>query len=180
MLAHGAPNLKTSTRFYDLNNHLYHYTNPMTNEQIQAAIPHRAPMLLIDKVVSQTDTTISCRKTFRDDEFFFQGHYPDHPIVPGVILCEVGMQAGAILLSDVIQANADDESGNELSGKVPVATRLNNVKFKKIVKPGDTVEVEVTLTDQVQVAYFLTAKITVEGKLATRFDFACTIADPLA
>jgi 3-hydroxyacyl-[acyl-carrier-protein] dehydratase len=95
-------------------------------------------------------------------------------------LCEVGMQAGAILLSDVIQANADDESGNELSGKVPVATRLNNVKFKKIVKPGDTVEVEVTLTDQVQVAYFLTAKITVEGKLATRFDFACTIADPLA
>lgn len=150
----------------------------MTTEQILAAIPHRAPMLLIDEVLSQTDTTISCKKTFRDDEFFFQGHYPNQPIVPGVILCEVGMQAGAILLADVIQAARRIEAGDALRGKVPVATRLNNVKFKKIVKPGDTVEVEVTLTDQVQVAYFLTAKVTVDGKLATRFDFACTIADP--
>ena len=150
----------------------------MTIEQIQAAIPHRAPMLLIDEVVSQTDTTISCKKTFRDDEFFFQGHYPGQPIVPGVILCEVGMQAGAVLLAEIIRAATRVESGDELSGKVPVATRLNNVKFKKIVKPGDTVEIEVTLTDQVQVAYFLTARLTVDGKLATRFDFACTIADP--
>jgi len=150
----------------------------MTIEQIQAAIPHRAPMLLIDEVVSQTETTIRCKKTFRDDEFFFQGHYPNQPIVPGVILCEVGMQAGAVLLSDIIQAVRGIEADNELSAKVPVATRLNNVKFKKIVKPGDTVEVAVTLTEQVQVAYFLTAKVTVDGKLATRFDFACTIADP--
>ena len=152
--------------------------NPMTIEQIQTAIPHRAPMLLIDEVVSQTDTTINCKKAFRSDEFFFQGHYPNQPIVPGVILCEIGMQAGAILLADITRTAIEAEGGNALSGKVPVATRLNNVKFKKIVKPGDTVEVEVTLTDQVQVAYFLTAKVTVEGKLATRFDFACTIADP--
>jgi 3-hydroxyacyl-[acyl-carrier-protein] dehydratase len=88
------------------------------------------------------------------------------------------MQAGAVLLANIIRTAAGVEVGDELSGKVPVATRLNNVKFKKIVKPGDTVEVEVTLTDLVQVAYFLTAKVTVEGKLATRFDFACTIADP--
>ena len=115
----------------------------MTLEQIHAAIPHRAPMLLIDEVVSQTDTTISCKKTFRDDEFFFQGHYPGQPIVPGVILCEVGMQAGAVLLAEIIKAAAGVDSGDELSGKVPVATRLNNVKFKKIVKPGDTVEIEV-------------------------------------
>ena len=171
-----ARDFKTLKRCFDLNNHFT--TNPMTIKQIQAAIPHRAPMLLIDEVVSQTDTTISCKKTFRDDEFFFQGHYPHQPIVPGVILCEVGMQAGAVLLADIIQAAVGVEIGNKLSGKVPVATRLNNVKFKRIVKPGDTVEVEVTLTDQVQVAYFLTAKVTVEGKLATRFDFACTIADP--
>ena len=150
----------------------------MNIEQIQAAIPHRAPMLLIDEVISQTDTTINCKKTFHDDEFFFQGHYPSQPIVPGVILCEVGMQAGAILLSDIIRTAGGIAADNQLHAKVPVATRLNNVKFKKIVKPGDTVEVEVTLTDQVQVAYFLTAKVTVEGKLATRFDFACTITDP--
>lgn len=150
----------------------------MTIEQIQTAIPHRGPMLLVDEVVAQTATTISCKKTFREDEFFFQGHYPGQPIVPGVILCEIGMQAGAVLLAEIIQDAVGIESSDELRGKVPVATRLNNVKFKKIVKPGDTVEIEVTLTDQIQVAYFLTARITVAGKLATRFDFACTIADP--
>jgi 3-hydroxyacyl-[acyl-carrier-protein] dehydratase len=177
MFLYGSRNPKHLNRFFDLNNHTYPWLH-MTIEQIQAAIPHRAPMLLIDKVISQTDTTIICKKTFRRDEFFFQGHYPNQPIVPGVILCEVGMQAGAVLLADIIQPASAVETNDKLSDKVPVATRLNNVKFKKIVKPGDTVEVEVTLTDHIQVAYFLSAKVTVNGRLATRFDFACTIADP--
>ena len=52
-------------------------------------------MLLLDEIVEQTQDSIICRKTFRENEFFFQGHYPDFPIVPGVILCESAMQAGA-------------------------------------------------------------------------------------
>jgi 3-hydroxyacyl-[acyl-carrier-protein] dehydratase len=70
----------------------------MTRSAIEAAIPHRAPMLLLDEIVQQSDKHILCRKTFTGDEFFFQGHYPDYPLVPGVILCETGMQAGAVLL----------------------------------------------------------------------------------
>jgi len=140
----------------------------MSQEAIRAAIPHRPPMLLVDEIVEQTETTILCRKTFRAEEFFFQGHYPHEPIVPGVILCEASMQAGAILLSQFVQAGTG----------VPVATRLNDVKFKRIIQPGDTVELDVTLNERLADAFFLTAKVKCEGKLAARLDFACTVATP--
>ena len=122
-------------------------------------------MLLVDEIIEQTEMSILCRKTFRADEFFFQGHYPDQPIVPGVILCEASMQAGAILLSQFVQ---------EGDG-VPVATRLNDVKFKRMIHPGDTVELHITLNERFANAFFLTAKVKCEGKLATRMDFACTM-----
>ncbi len=63
-------------------------------------------------------------------------------------------------------------------GFVPVATRLDGVKFKQMVRPGDTIEVEVQLNDVVSTAYFMTGKISVNGKLAARLDFACSIAKP--
>ena len=139
----------------------------MSLEQIHAAIPHRPPMLLVDEILEQHDRRIVCRKTFHQEEFFFQGHYPDFAVVPGVILCECGMQAGAILLSKFIQQN---------TGGVPVATRLGDVKFKRMVRPGDTVQMEVELVEQIASAFFLKAKVDCEGKTAARFEFACTIA----
>ena len=145
----------------------------MSLEQIQKLIPHRSPMLLIDEILSLASDQIVCKKTFTGDEFFLQGHYPNQPIVPGVILCEAAMQSGAALVSKII---ANDMSGDSDS-KVPVVTRLNNVKFKQMVKPGDTIELTAALTEQLSSAFFLNAKVTVNGKLATRFDFACTLAD---
>ncbi|MEZ6150900.1 MAG: 3-hydroxyacyl-ACP dehydratase FabZ family protein [Pirellulaceae bacterium] len=135
---------------------------------VEAAIPHRAPMLLVDEIIEQSATEIHCRKTFVADEFFTQGHFPNYPLVPGVILCECALQSGAILLAQ--HAPAADV--------VPVATRLDGVKFKKMVRPGDTIDVYATLNEVVSTAYFLTAKIMVAGKLAARLDFACTLATP--
>ena len=140
----------------------------MSQDTIQEAIPHRPPMLLIDEIIEQTENSIVCRKTFCEEEFFFQGHYPDQPIVPGVILCEASMQAGAVLLSQFVQQD----------GGVPVATRLNDVKFKRMVQPGDTIELAVTLNERLANAFFLTAKVTCNGKLAARLDFACTVTSP--
>ena len=138
----------------------------MTLEAIHSAIPHRPPMLLVDEIVEQNDDKILCRKHFRDDEFFFQGHYPGQPIVPGVILCESAMQAGGILLSKAMQ----DGDG------VPVATRMNDVRFKRMVRPGDTIEMDITLKERMANAFFLVAKVTCDGKVAVRFEFACTMA----
>lgn len=137
----------------------------MSLEQIELAIPHRSPMRLIDSIISQTHEKIVCTKTFHQDEFFVQGHFPGYPIVPGVIQCECCLQAGAVLISQL------QPTGDSL---VPVVTRMDNVKFKQMVRPGDTVEIEATLNERVGNAFYLTGRVTVNGKLAARLDFACT------
>ena len=132
---------------------------------IQAAIPHRDPFLLIDKIVEQEENRIVCQKELSGDEFWFRGHYPDFPLMPGVLLCESAMQAGAVLLSTY----ADGEG-------VPVATRLRDVRFKRMVRPGETITLEVTLDEKVSQAFFLTARVTVAKELAMRMQFTCTLA----
>ena len=137
----------------------------MTKEAILAAIPHRPPFLMLDEIVEQSSERIVCRKTFAENEYFYQGHYPNFPLTPGVLLCEAALQAGAVLLSQ--QATQ--------AGGVPVATRMNEVKFKKMVHPGDTIDVEVTVTERLADTFFMTGKVTVGGKLAARLDFACAM-----
>ncbi|MDG2408130.1 MAG: beta-hydroxyacyl-ACP dehydratase [Pirellulales bacterium] len=137
----------------------------MSLTPIQAAIPHRDPFLLIDKIVEQEENRIVCQKELSGDEFWFRGHYPGFPLMPGVLLCEAAMQAGAVLLS----AYADGEG-------VPVATRLRDVRFKRMVRPGETITLEVTLDEKVSQAFFLTARVTVAKELAMRMQFTCTLA----
>ena len=137
----------------------------MSREQILAAIPHRPPMLLLDAIVEWEHERIVCQKTFQAEEWFFQGHYPDFPLVPGVILCEAAMQAGAVLLS-----RHDTGEG------VPVAGRLNDVKFKRMIRPGDTVLLEVTLDERMADAFFLSARVMHGGKAALTLSFAVTLA----
>jgi 3-hydroxyacyl-[acyl-carrier-protein] dehydratase len=136
----------------------------MSLPEILAAIPHRPPMLLLDEIVSRSLSQILCRKTFRPEEFFFQGHYPDYPLVPGVILCEAAMQAGAVLVRRAAEASGAGDV-------VPIAGRLNDVKFKKMIRPGDTIEIEANLDDKVSDAYFLSGKIIHEGKAACTLNF---------
>lgn len=140
----------------------------MTRQQILDAIPHRDPFLLVDEIVAWGEDRIVCTKTFSGREDFFAGHYPGFPLVPGVLLCEAAMQAGAILLSRHFAA---------AGGKVPVATRINQVRFKRMVRPRETLRMEVELTERLANAFFLKARVTVDGKLAVSFEFACTAAD---
>jgi 3-hydroxyacyl-[acyl-carrier-protein] dehydratase len=142
----------------------------MTQQEILDAIPHRDPFLLVDEIIERSDTRIVGTKTFDGKEWFFGGHYPGYPLVPGVLLCETAMQCGAILLSSHF---ADG------SGKVPVATRINDVRFKRMVRPCEKIVMEVELIERLADAFFLKAKVTVDGKVAVRFEFACTAAIPL-
>ncbi len=138
----------------------------MTREQIEQAIPHRSPMLLVDEIVSQTESSIVTRRTFRPEEYFFQGHYPGQPIVPGVILCEATVQSGAVLLAGLM----GDKPG------VPVLTRMSDVKFRRVVRPDETVEMTVKLNERLGDAFYLTGTGKVEGQTAVRLDFACTVS----
>jgi 3-hydroxyacyl-[acyl-carrier-protein] dehydratase len=139
----------------------------MTQQEILDAIPHRDPFLLVDEILERTDSRIVGSKVFRNEEWFFAGHYPDYPLVPGVLLCEAAMQCGAILLSSQF------DSGE---GKVPVATRMNDIRFKRMVRPGEKIIMEIELTERLADAFFLKAKVSVDGKVAVRFEFACTAA----
>jgi 3-hydroxyacyl-[acyl-carrier-protein] dehydratase len=139
----------------------------MSLKAIKSAIPHREPFLLVDEIVEQSADRIVCRKRFTGDEFWYRGHYPEFPLTPGVLLVEAAMQAGAVLLA---------ERAGQSAGGVPVATRINNVKFKTMVRPGDTITMEVELVEQLADAYFLNAKVTVGDKTAAAFDFACKMA----
>src|SRR5437868_6044008 len=125
-------------------------------------------MLLLDEIVEWEENRIVCKKTFQPDEWFFQGHYPDYPLVPGVILCEAVMQAGAVLLSK--HATGDG---------IPVAGRLSDVKFKRMVKPGVTVLLESTLDERMSDAFFLTGKVTLDGRPAATLNYAVTLAKRL-
>jgi 3-hydroxyacyl-[acyl-carrier-protein] dehydratase len=169
----------------------------MTRQEILDAIPHRDPFLLVDAVTERTDSRIVGEKTFSGNEWFFAGHYPDFPLVPGVLLCEAAMQCGAILLSHLLRdqdsgfrVQGSGDSGQEIDSevsnpqspipnpsKIPVATRMGDVRFKRMVRPGEKIVMEVELKERLADAFFLAAKVSVDGKVAVRFEFACTAAE---
>lgn len=151
-------------------------TEPVyTRQTILDAIPHRPPFLFVDRILEWTDSDIVTEYTFKPSEWFFAGHYPNSPLVPGVILCESAMQAGAVFLSKLFAAEDAKKLPGESSKKViPVVGRMNDIKYKRMVSPGETIRCEVSFKEKMGSAYFLSAKVTVEGALAVRFEFACT------
>ncbi len=136
-------------------------------DQIKQHIPHRDPFLWIDEVIEVTETSISARKRIDAELDVFRGHYPHFPVLPGVLILEACFQAGAIFLARTVEFS---------NGGVPVVTRVNNVKFRQMVRPGDVLDIEAELTEKLGGAFFFTAKATVEGKVAARVEFACTEA----
>ena len=141
----------------------------LTRDEIEATIPHRSPFLWLDEVVEMTETTIHARKHLPESLDVFQGHYPQFPVLPGVLQCEAAFQAGAVLIAQYVASGGDE---------VPVVTRLNNVQFRKMVRPGQTLDLEVKLVERVSNAFFLKGKVSVEGKATVRLEFACSAAKP--
>jgi 3-hydroxyacyl-[acyl-carrier-protein] dehydratase len=140
----------------------------MTRDDIQQLIPHRDPFLWLDEVVELTESKIRARKTLSPDLPVFSGHYPNFPVFPGVLQLEAAMQAGAVLIA---------KTSTIEPGKVPVATRINDVRFRRMVRPGETLDIEVTLTEKLSNAFFLTATVSVGGQVTVRFEFACAAAE---
>ncbi len=137
---------------------------------ITKRIPHRPPFLWLDRVCELTDNSIRAEKTIDPDLEIFQGHYPDYPLMPGVLLCEAVFQAGALLISEL--AGLQDE----LAG-LPVLARIQGAKFKREVRPGETVTIEAILKEKVGPAWFFKGNVRVQGKVAVQVEFSCALKE---
>lgn len=140
----------------------------MSEDRINKAIPHRKPFLFADTVLSSDEKGIRTKRKILGDEYFFEGHYPSHPIMPGVLLLECVFQAGAIWISEHCQAQLNQ-------GAMPVVTRVNNVKFRRMVKPNDELEICASLVEQKSGVFFMQGFVELSGKKIVSVDFACTL-----
>lgn len=141
-------------------------------DTIYQTIPHRPPFLFIDEIIEVTETGAVAERLIRADEPQFTGHYPGNPIMPGVLLCEATFQTAAIFL---VQRNL---TGGDASAQLtPVLARIGEAKFKQIVRPGDTIRIEVMFKETLSQFHFLRGKITVGGKLALTNEFALAMID---
>jgi 3-hydroxyacyl-[acyl-carrier-protein] dehydratase len=140
---------------------------------IYEAIPHRPPFLWVDSVISYDSKTIVTEKFISPDLDIFKGHYPEYPLMPGVLLCEAVFQTGALFMSKMLNSEQKVQPG----GKTPVLTRIKGAKFKREVKPGDTIRMHVTLDEKIANAWFFKGKVLVNDKTAVKVDFGCTLAE---
>ena len=143
------------------------------SDEVLSRIPHRDPFLWVDEIVSRDDRSISTRTTLPEDLDVFRGHYPGSPIMPGVLLCESIFQTGALLLSFLL-----DSGILSIRGTIPVITRIESAKFKRQVKPGDTLDIVVRLKEVVSSVCFMKGTLKVAGKTAVQVDFACAVTEP--
>jgi 3-hydroxyacyl-[acyl-carrier-protein] dehydratase len=137
--------------------------------EIQAILPHRYPFLLIDRVVEiERLKRIVALKNVTINEPFFQGHFPNFPIMPGVLIVEAMAQAGgALLLTEI----PDREH------KLMVFTGIERAKFRKPVTPGDQLRIEVTVTNWRTIAVKLDGKAYVGDKLVCEATITCALVN---
>ena len=132
----------------------------MDISKIMEVLPHRYPMLLVDRIVEVDGDRCVGIKNVTINEPFFQGHYPDRPIMPGVLILEAMAQTGAVILL------ADPDNRH----KVPVMGAIDNVKFKRQVVPGDQLRIEVQLLWIRNGVGKIQAVAKVDGELAAKME----------
>jgi len=138
---------------------------------ILKALPHRYPLLLVDKVVSMDPgERIHAVKAVSFNEDFFQGHFPSRPIMPGVLQVEAMAQAAAILGIETL--------GLAGSGKLVYFMGIENAKFRAPVEPGCLLDLHVEFTQKRSRVYKFTGTASVEGKTTCDCEFTAMIADP--
>ena len=148
-------------------------TGPLDIRRVMAALPHRYPMLLIDRVESlDPDKGIVAVKAVTINEPFFQGHFPARPIMPGVLIVEALAQAAGVLAVEAL--------GLAGSGKLVYFMAIEGAKFRQPVEPGVLIKLEVEFVQKRASVCKFAGRASVDGKLAAEASFTAMIADPPA
>jgi 3-hydroxyacyl-[acyl-carrier-protein] dehydratase len=132
---------------------------PLDRAAIEAILPHREPFLLIDEVLELIPgERVVAKKTVREDEWYLRGHFPGRPVMPGVLIVEAMAQTGAVAVL----------SEEENRGRLALFAGIDDTRFKRIVEPGDELQLECTLEQVRGPVGKGKARATVDGQLAAR------------
>ena len=144
---------------------------PLDIGRVMAALPHRYPMLLVDRVETLVpDVSITAIKAVSMNEGFFQGHFPGRPIMPGVLIVEAMAQAAGIL--------AVESLGLAGSGKLVYFMAIDGAKFRKPVEPGVLLQLDVSFVQKRSSVCKFAGRALVDGQLVAEANFTAMIADP--
>jgi 3-hydroxyacyl-[acyl-carrier-protein] dehydratase len=143
---------------------------PRTRADIEALIPHRAPMLMVDEVIElEPGKRALARKHVRDDEFWCAGHFPGQPILPGIFMAEALAQTAAIVFAS---AHTDRAGGNVY------LVGMDKMRFRQMVRPGDVLDLEVELVEERHRMWQFSGTARVGGKRAATGIFMATVDAP--
>jgi len=139
-------------------------------KEIEAILPHRYPFLLVDRILElELGKRVVGIKNVTVNEPFFVGHFPGHPIMPGVLILEAMAQVGGVLLMRSLDANAEK--------KVIYFTGIDHARFRKPVVPGDQIRIEVELVQLRRQVCRMKGTASVDGKLAAEAEMGCIVTD---
>lgn len=138
---------------------------PIEREGVEALLPHRPPMLFIDRVLQYDATTIHAQVLADPDWPLFKGHFPDRPILPGVILIEMVAQAGALIGS--LDGKLEEGAFIAFSG-------VEKARFRRPVAPGDLIDIQAEVTASRRGFYKFSGSASVDGQAAATVDFSAT------
>lgn len=134
----------------------------MNREELKEILLHREPMLLVDEAWVNPDGSATGLYTVRGDEYFLQGHFPNQPIVPGVIQCEIVAQSSSVLFEDILREKK----------YMPMFAGMNKVKFRKQIRPGDQMKIDSKLLYAKHPYYMLKGEVKVEDKICMNGEFS--------
>jgi 3-hydroxyacyl-[acyl-carrier-protein] dehydratase len=136
--------------------------------EIRAILPHRYPFLLVDRIVELEADRVVGIKNVTANELFFQGHFPDFPVMPGVLIVEAMAQTAGVL---VLKSMPDREK------KLVLLVAIENAKFRKPVVPGDTLRLEMSVIKRKASVAKMAGRATVDGVVVAEAEVMCKLAD---
>ncbi len=137
--------------------------------EIEARIPHREPFLFVDRIVQETERSIDAEWDVPADGSWFAGHYPGNPVLPGVLISEHVFQVAALFVSQRL------EGFDEAAG-VPVLTKIEKARFRRIVRTAETLCTNVKVDERVGPAWFMSGRVLCDEAVVLRISFVLSAA----